>query len=250
MKKIVAIIPARMGSSRFPGKPLTKICGMKMIEHVYKRTSLSSILDDVYVATCDKEIMAEVKKFDGKTIMTSKEHERCTDRIAEAAERINADIIVNVQGDEPMVTPDIINLSVKPILDDKKVYCTNPVGVIKTKEEFLNKNTIKVVVDNDMNVLYMSREAIPTYSKEVKTNWYKQICIMSFTKEFLLKYAKLESTPLEKAESIDMNRVLEHGYQIKTILSEYKSYAVDTPEDKERIERLMEKDPLCSKYTK
>ena len=238
-----------MGSSRFPGKPLTKICGKTMIEHVYQRSTMSSILKDVFIATCDKEIADEVESFGGKAIMTSPKHRGCTDRIGEAAEKINADIIINIQGDEPLVTPDIIDLSVKPILDDPDVYCTNPIGVIKTKEEFVSTNTIKVVVDRNMNVLYMSREPIPTYSRNVKIDeWYKQICIMSFTKKFLMKYTKMKSTPLEVTESIDMNRVLEHGYKIKAILSEYESYAVDTPEDRDRMEKMMKNDALFQKY--
>jgi 3-deoxy-manno-octulosonate cytidylyltransferase (CMP-KDO synthetase) len=247
--RIVAIIPARMGSSRFPGKPLTKICGKTMIEHVYKRTLMTKILNDVFVATCDKEITDEVLNFGGKTVMTSPKHDRCTDRIAEAASKINADIVVNVQGDEPLVTPEIVELSVKPILENENVYCTNPIGIIKSDDEFYSKNTIKVVIDRNMNAIYMSREPIPTYSKGVKFDWYKQICIISFTKKFLLKYAKLEPTPLEKAESIDMNRVIEHGYKIRTIISKYESYAVDTPDDKKRVESLMKKDLLYSKYT-
>lgn len=247
--KIVGIIPARMGSSRFPGKPLTKILGKTMIEHVYKRTALSEILDDVYIATCDEEIMNETKLFGGKAIMTSPKHRGCTDRIAEAAEKIDADIIINIQGDEPLVTPDIINLSVQPIIDDNHVYCTNPIGVIKTKEEFENTNTIKVVVDREMNIIYMSREPIPTYSRDVKIDeWYKQICIMSFNKDFLLKYGKMEQTPLEVTESIDMNRLLEYGYKIKAVISEYESYAVDTPDDKKRIEKIMKKDKLFPLY--
>lgn len=249
MSKIIAIIPARMGSTRFPGKPLTKICGRSMIEHVYRRTAMASILDDVFVATCDKEIEEEVLNFGGRAIMTSPKHERCTDRIAEAASGIDADIVINVQGDEPMVTPEVIELTLRPLLDDKGVYCTNAIRIIQSKDEFYDRNTIKVVVNKDMDVLYMSREPIPTNSLGKKAGeWYKQLGIMAFTKEFLIRYTRLEPTPLEIAESIDINRVLEHGYHIKAVLSEYESFGVDTIEDRNKIEVLMKDDPLCNCY--
>jgi 3-deoxy-manno-octulosonate cytidylyltransferase (CMP-KDO synthetase) len=249
MRKIIAIIPARMGSTRFPGKPLTKICGKSMIEHVYKRTAMTSVLDEVFVATCDKEIWEEVVNFGGRVVMTSPKHERCTERIAEAARQIDADIIINVQGDEPMVTPDIIELSLKPFLDNNVVYCTNLIRRIQSRSEFYDKNTIKVVVNKNMDVLYFSREPIPTNSLGKKAgDWYKQLGIMAFTKEFLIKYPKLEPTSLEIAESIDMNRILEHGYSIKAVLSEYESFGVDTVEDRDRVEILMKDDPLCGYY--
>ena len=134
--KIVGVIPARMGSSRFPGKPMALICNKPMIEHVYKRSAMSKTLDDLYVATCDKEIYDAVIAFGGKAIMTSDCHERCTDRIAEAIQNIDADIIVNIQGDEPLIYPDMIDEALKPLLEDDSIVCSNLMAEIKNGADF------------------------------------------------------------------------------------------------------------------
>jgi 3-deoxy-manno-octulosonate cytidylyltransferase (CMP-KDO synthetase) len=161
--KIVAIIPARMGSSRFPGKPLAPILGRPMIEHVYRRTNLCRALDDVIVATCDTEILEAVEAFGGKAIMTSPAHERASDRVAEAAADLDCDVIVMVQGDEPMTYPEMIAESLEPFLKgNEEAACVNLTARIKSQKEFEDPNTIKVVMDQDGFALYMSREPIPT----------------------------------------------------------------------------------------
>ena len=159
--KIIAIIPARMGSSRFPGKPLKSILGRSMIEHVYKRTAMSKVLDEVYIATCDEEIIEATTAFGGQSIMTANTHERASDRTAEAAANIKADIVVMVQGDEPMLHPDMIGESIEPFKVDPTIPCINLSKRIDKESEFKSPGTIKVVTDLKNNALYMSRQLIP-----------------------------------------------------------------------------------------
>lgn len=168
---IISIIPARMASSRFPGKPMKDIFGMPMIEHVYRRVKMSKILSEVYVATCDKEIFDHIKSIGGKAVMTSDSHERCTDRCAEAMLKIEdetkekCDIIVMVQGDEPLTFPQMIDEAIEPMIKDKNIVITNLVADIDTIEEFENPNEVKVVMDKKNNALYFSREPIPSRKK-------------------------------------------------------------------------------------
>jgi len=248
--KIVAIIPARMGSSRFPGKPLSQIMGISMIEHIYKRTEKSSNLDAVYVATCDQEIADEVEKFGGNVIMTASTHQRASDRVAEAAEKLGADIIVMVQGDEPMTTPEMIDLAVGPMLDDPGIQCVNLTVEIKSEEEFGSPNSIKVMLDLEGNALYFSREPVPTRHLQEfgKIPVYKQVCIIPFRHDMLMTYSALEPTPLEQAESIDMLRLLEHGYKVRMVETNIDIHAVDTPEDLKIVEEMMKDDPLVRSY--
>lgn len=247
--KVVGVIPARMGSSRFPGKPLAKIHGKTMIEHVFQRSRMSKSLDELYVATCDKEIAEEVERFGGKSIMTSACHERCTDRVAEAVERSQAEIVVIIQGDEPMVYPEMIDLAVEAIKSDDSVVCVNLMEEIHSDEDFNDPNEVKVVVDKEGNALYFSREPIPSSKKGAKGYpRYKQVCIMPFKKDFLYMYNQLEPTPLEAIESVDMLRVLEHGYKVKMVFTERITCSVDTLEDLAEVERLMKDDKLMNSY--
>lgn len=252
---IIGIIPARMGSSRFPGKPMAKIHGMEMIGHVLMRSQMSELLDDVYVATCDEDIAEYVGSIGGKAIMTSDCHERCTDRVAEAllyvekekSERV--DIVVNIQGDEPMLTPGMIDEAVKPMLEDPSIVCVNLMAPLKTMAEHADPNEVKVVVDKDNFALYYSREPIPSrkkYAGDVPMN--KQVCIMPFTRDFLILFNGLEPTPLEIIESVDMLRALEHGYKIKMVTTKYDTYSVDTQDDLKKVEQLMENDKLLKTY--
>lgn len=247
--KIVGVIPARMGSSRFPGKPLAPICGISMIEHVYKRSAMSTVLDDLYVATCDKEIFDAVHAFGGKAIMTDRCHERCTDRIAEAIRGIEGDIIVNIQGDEPLIYPEMIDEAVAPLLSDPSIVCSNLAAEIDNDDDFEDPNEVKVVVDNSNFALYFSREPIPSKKKGVtEFRKLKQVCIIPFTREFLMKYTSLPSTPLEVIESVDMLRVLEHGYRVKMVHTDKKTCSVDTSEDLDYVESLMKNDTLFQTY--
>ena len=250
--KIIAIIPARMGSSRFPGKPLAPILGRPMIEHVYRRTVLCRALSEVYVATCDMEIFEAVESFGGRAIMTASTHERASDRVAEAAVDLDADVIVMVQGDEPMTYPEMIAESLAPFLDgDEKVACVNLTARINSLEEFKDPNTIKVVMDASGYALYMSREPIPTlYLQDFnQVPAFKQVCIIPFTKAALQEFMRLDPTLLEVAESIDMMRFIEHGRKVKMIETSFSTHAVDNPADLQLVEALLRKDPLTAQYT-
>ena len=253
--KIIGVIPARMASSRFPGKPLAKILGIPMIGHVYFRSKMSQTLHEVYVATCDKEIFDYVESIGGKAIMTSDSHERCTDRIAEAVEKIEAmtnsqvDIVVNIQGDEPMVFPEMIDEVVKPMLTDNSIVTTNLMALMKTRNEHEDPNEVKVVVDKNNYALYFSREPIPSRKKgATEVPMLKQVCIIPFRRDFLFKFTQLEPTPLEKIESVDMLRAIEHSYKVKMVLTSFQTYSVDTPEELRFVEGRMKNDPLVMKY--
>jgi len=254
---IIGIIPARMASSRFPGKPLAKICGVPMIGHVYLRSKMSKILSDVYVATCDQEIVDYINSIGGKAVMTMDTHERASDRCAEAMLKIEEetgnriDIMVMIQGDEPLVHPEMINEAVRPMLDDRNILITNLLGKIRTLEEFEDPNEVKVVVDKFSNALYFSREPIPSRKKGAKTvPMYKQVCIIPFKRDFLLKYNSMPQTPLEIIESVDMMRILENGIEIKMVPTRFHSKSVDTQQDLEVVKQLMINDALYKKYEK
>ena len=248
--KTIAVIPARMGSSRFPGKPLAKILGRPMIEHIYKRVAMSKSLDATYIATCDEEIRQIAEDFGAPVIMTADTHERASDRVAEAVTHIDADLIVMVQGDEPMTHPDMIDTAVAPFRDNLQLGCVNLVRRIDQEIDYLDTNTIKVVMNQQGDALYMSRRPIPTLAKTgfADTTAYKQVCIIPFRRATLFQYTRLTPTPLEQFESVDMLRLLEHGLQVKMIPTEFNTQAVDTEADLARVAKLMETDPLLSRY--
>jgi len=248
--RLVAVIPARMSSSRFPGKPLAPLLGRPMIEHVLRRAEMCSHLDAVYVATCDEEIKNVVEELGGRVIMTSAAHERATDRVAEAATQIEADIVVMIQGDEPMTTPAMVAAAVIPMLEDPSVACVNLVRQIGSRQDSLDPNTIKVVMNVNHEALYFSRAPIPaiqcTDGNDVPV--FKQICVIPFRTEFLRLFAQWPQTPLERAESIDMLRILEHGERVRLVETTVETHAVDTHEDLNRVETLMRRDPLLCRY--
>ena len=243
---IISIIPARMGSSRFPGKPMKDILGMPMIGHVYKRVKMSKTLSEVYVATCDMEIYDYIESIGGKAVMTSDCHERCSDRCAEAMLKIEnetgikCDIMVMVQGDEPLTFPEMIDEAVQPMIGNKSVLITNLVSDIDTVEAFENPNEVKVVMDKNNNALYFSREPIPSRKKGVlDVPMKKQVCVIPFTRDFLLEYNQMEPTPLEIIESVDMMRILENGGKVKMIDTKNITKAVDTEEDIELVKNMI-----------
>lgn len=252
---IISIIPARLGSSRFPGKPMKQILGMPMIGHVYKRVKMSKILSEVYVATCDAEIYEYVRSIGGKAIMTSDCHERCSDRCAEAMLKIEkeggskCDIMVMVQGDEPLTYPQMIDEAVKPMLDDGKILITNLMADLPDLASFENPNEVKVVVDKNSDALYFSREPIPSRKKGVlNVPMKKQVCVIPFRREFLLAYNQMEPTPLEVIESVDMMRILENGLKVKMVPTNFVTKAVDTKEDLEKVSEMIKTDPLVKDY--
>jgi len=252
---IVSIIPARMGSSRFPGKPMADILGMPMIGHVYNRVKISTLLDDVYVATCDEEIYEYIISIGGKAVMTSDCHERCSDRCAEAMLEIEkntgkqVDIMVMVQGDEPLTFPEMIEESLSPMIKDSDILITNLVADIDTIEEFEDANEVKVVLDKNSNALYFSREAIPSRKKGVlDVPMKKQVCVIPFRRDFLIEYNKMIPTPLEVIESVDMMRILENGNKVKMVPTKYKTKAVDTKEDLDNVIKMMKTDTIVQSY--
>ena len=248
--RVVGIIPARMGSSRFPNKPLALICGRPMLEHVYRRAALCRSLDAIVVATPDEEIARRVRAFGGDVVMTAPTHERATDRVAEAALTTGGDIVVVIQGDEPLLQPEAISQAVAPVAADAGVFCANLTERIRTVEELLSPNSIKVVMDRRGDALYFSRSPLPSTAVTMPSRVpaYKQVCIIPFRRENLMRFTQLPPTPLEIAESIDMLRVLEHGYRVRMVETAYETHAVDVQDDIAAVETLMAADPVARLY--
>ena len=250
--KIVIGIPVRMGSTRFPGKPLCDILGKTMIEHCYQRCALSKYATDLFVAACDAEIQKKVESFGGQVIMTDPDISRPGLRVAAAAEQLQLDdndIVVVVQGDEPLVHPDMIDLAVQPLLDEQDIFVSNLCAKLSEKE-WVDPGEIKVVCDLEMNAMYMSRSPMPSIDhEEQRTTWWKQVCIMPFRWHFMKKFNHdLKATPLELQESIEMIRALQHGYKVRMVPSSYLSKSVDTDEDRQKVEEIMKTDEVYQKY--
>jgi len=248
---IVAIIPARMGSSRFPGKPLAPIMGVPMVGHVYLRTAMAKSISDCWVATCDKEIKDYVESIGGKAVMTKDTHERASDRCAEAMLNIEKmtgkkiDIVCMVQGDEPFVTPGMVDAAVEALKAAQKsgtgVACL--MGPIETEKEFEDRNCIKVVVNVKNEAVYMSREPIPTRSRgATKGPWLKQVCIIPYTRDYLLQFNDTPPSSLEVAESIDLNRCIQNGHAVQMAFSPDRAISVDTPGDLAYADGVMKND--------
>ena len=245
--KIAAIIPARMSASRFPGKPLVSILGLPMIEHVRRRTQLIKGLDEVWVATCDEEIKSVVESFGGKAIMTSSKHERATDRIEEVSHKISADIFINVQGDEPMLLDSHVLKVVEPYLNGQQPDCSCLCYKISNFDDLKSLNVVKVVLSKSNKILYLSRAQIPGKETSTEVRYYKQSGIMAFTKKSLQMFSKLESTPLEKKESVDLLRLLENDLSIQAVLHDQETLGVDVKEQVPFIESAILNDPIQKK---
>ena len=240
--RTVVIIPARMGSSRFPGKPLAKILDLPMIEHVRRRALLAEGIDAVVVATCDEEIRRAVESYGGTVVMTSPRHERCTDRIAEAAHDLEADIVVNLQGDEPCVLPRAAGDVARPLRERPDCLCSCLVYPVATYEEMENPNYVKTVLSRSGSVLCFSRSVIPSRRKGESPPLYRQSGIMAYRREFLLEFASWPQTGLERAESVDMMRILENDRRIQAIVTPYFTPGVDVPADVGVVEELIRGD--------
>jgi 3-deoxy-manno-octulosonate cytidylyltransferase (CMP-KDO synthetase) len=237
---VVAVIPARYASTRLPGKALADLAGRPMIEHVYRRVSLARILSDVIVATDDLRIATRVKEFGGKVRLTKATHETGTDRLAEVAASLDCDVVVNVQGDEPLVDPRAIEELVAPFVDSS-VQMTTLFRRIHEPAELSNPNITKVVVDRGGFAMYFSRAPIP-YVRDPRGGWpplYRHIGLYAYRRSALMVLASLPPTPLERAESLEQLRALEHGIRIKAVETQYESFGVDTPEDLEQVRRLL-----------
>lgn len=243
--KVIGLIPSRMASSRFPGKPLVNIEGLPMIIHVMKRASLCIDLDSVFVATDSEEIFRLVKHYGGKAIMTSKEHQTGTDRIAEAIRGIKYDIAINIQGDEILLNPNDISKLIQVMRQDSTI---NFATLVCKAHNFNDITDCKVVLDMDNNILYMSRADIPSNARVKVDSLYKLYCIVGFQKGFLEKFTSWSQTPLEKIEYIEYLRIIEYGHKIKAVVAENCAISVDTPEDLEVVNRMMKEDKVKIKY--
>jgi len=250
--KVVIGIPARMGSSRFPGKPLAKILGMPMVEHVYRRSLLAKNVDDVFIATCDDEIVDTARAFGAKAYMTHKEIERPGLRVAEACRQqslADDDIVVVVQGDEPLVHPGMIDIAVQPMLDDPAIQLITLVANAN-EMEWRDPNEVKVVTDLKQDVLFMSRSPIPSNEWKKIGPRLKQVAIMPFRKKFLLDFQAMSPTPHEISEQVELLRAVEHGVKVRAVKSPYHSVSVDTERDRQEAESAMAKDEFYPKYAK
>ncbi len=253
--RIIGIIPARMASSRFPNKPMAAIHGIPMVGHCYLRCKMCPLLDEVYVATCDQVVVDYIASIGGRAIMTADTHVRASDRVAEAMLKIEAegagrtDVVVMIQGDEPMVTPAMLAEAIEPMRREPEVQVLNLMGRITSSEDHDDPNEIKVVVDHRSEALYFSREPVPTRKKSSQpVPMLKQICIIPFRRDFLLKFNSLPQLPLEIAESIDMLRCLEYGYKVRMVMTEAETCSVDTPDDLREAEEAMQADELLARY--
>lgn len=252
--EVVAIIPGRYASTRLPGKPVLDIAGKPMIVRVAERALQAASINRVIVATDDKRVFDAVAAHNHEVMMTSPDHPTGTDRLAEVAARLDAEIIVNVQGDEPLIEPATIESAIAPLLADGSIVMSTTAEPIESAADLLNPNVVKVVTDPEGFALYFSRSPIPFPRAEVQAHgsieaaieaepellnrYSKHTGMYVYRREFLLKYAKLPSTPLEQTELLEQLRALEHGYRIKVVRVAHRSIGVDTPEDLERVRQI------------
>ena len=244
--RVTAVIPARYASNRFEGKALADIMGKPMVQHVYERTCRAALVSEVIVATDDPRIEAAVKAFGGRVEMTSISHETGTDRLAEVAERIDSEIIVNVQGDEPLIEPAMIDEAIQPLLDDENIVMGTLKSRVRNLHDFLSPNVVKVITDCNGFALYFSRSPLPFF----RDKWddlkdeafasgrllcHKHVGMYVYRRDFLIRYARMPQTHLERAEKLEQLRVLENGYRIRVVETEYESIGVDSPPDLEKV---------------
>lgn len=242
--KAICVIPARYSSTRLPGKPLKDICGKPMICRVWERASRAASVVEVIVATDDERILQAVEKNSGRAMMTRTDHKTGTDRLAEVAANFpDADVIVNVQGDEPLIEPALIDALVDEFSDDALQMATVATEMTDAAE-MQNPNNVKVVLDRTGNALYFSRALIPYPRNTGKASVFKHIGIYAYRRDFLLAYAKMEPTPLEQAESLEQLRALENGFKIRVIKSSCRFVGVDTAEDLELVNEIYRREGL------
>ncbi len=241
--KVIGIIPARYNSSRLPGKPLKDICGFPMIQHVYERTMEARLLDRVIVATDDNRIIDAVHDFGGEAMLTSVEHNSGSDRIAEIARNIDCDIVVNIQGDEPLIMPEIIDeITHELVIDTNLVMATGSYRIFG-EEMYINPNVVKVVCDENSDAMFFSRSLIPYPRDKESFEAYEHIGIYAYRKDFLMKYITFEDTPLSKTESLEQLKVMEKGYKIRVVNTKfnYNALSVDTQEDLDMVIKIVNK---------
>ena len=240
--KTIVVIPARMASTRYPGKPLANIMGLPMIEHVRRRALLAKNMEQVVIATCDQEIMDFVAQTQGLAVMTSPEHERSSERVAEAMKSLSGEVVVVAQGDEPLLIPQDIELVSAPFRENKEIQCASLLSPLESEQDFDNPNIVKAACNQNDEVFYLSRAPIPFQMKPGGFPVYRETGIRAFRADFLQTYVSLPETPLEKVETVDMLRVLEHGYHIQGVLTEFPTFGVDHVEDVAIIEEILRTD--------
>jgi 3-deoxy-manno-octulosonate cytidylyltransferase (CMP-KDO synthetase) len=242
--KVLGIIPARYGSTRFPGKPLAVLAGKPMVQWVYERATQAELLSEVIVATDDERIFKAVKKFGGRVVMTRPDHPSGSDRIAEVAAKSDAEIIVNIQGDEPLIEPTAIDLGVKILLDHPAAQVGTLVRPIRNTADLRNPNIVKVALAQDNTALYFSRSPIPfCRGAQTEAEWlqqhayFKHIGLYIFQRSMLLQFVKWPPGGLERVESLEQLRLLEHGVKIHVAVTEYEARSVDTVDDLKVLSR-------------
>ena len=241
----VAIIPARFDSKRFPGKVIEALAGKPLIVHTYERTIQASSVEQALVATDDERVVAALEGYDIETVMTRSDHESGTDRIAEAVQDMDVDIVVNVQGDEPLVDPSTIDQAVQALIDHPEASIATAKHSIQQWEDIHDPNVVKVVTDAENRALYFSRSPIP-YIRGKSTDeigectYWQHVGLYVYRKEFLVRFPQLDVTPLEDLEKLEQLRALENGYAIVVVETQHKSIGVDTPEDLERVREMVE----------
>jgi len=242
--KVIAVIPARWASTRLPGKVLADINGKPMIQHVWEGAKKAKFIDEVLIACDEPKVEEAARKFKAQTVMTSISHTSGTDRIAEAVKSFKADIVLNIQGDEPLVQPQMAEALAKALLDDKKSVMSTVVKVMTDDSELNNPNVVKVVIDHQGNALYFSRSPIP-FNREQKPfaglRYYKHFGLYGYRRDFLMKFKDLPASGLEQTEKLEQLRVLEAGYRIKTVTTTFDTVAVDTMEDLQRVREILKK---------
>ena len=244
MLQVVGLIPARYGSTRLPGKPLKLICGKPMIQRVYERCAGCRMLDSVCVVTDDARIVEAVEAFGGKAVMTRPDHPSGTDRLAEAVKSMPADIVVNIQGDQPFIDPVMIEEAVRPVLEDETVELCTLMYPITREADLADPGVVKVVVDLKGNALYFSRSLIPYARNKTGQRVFEHVGTYVYRRETLLRIAQLRPTPLEQTESLEQLRWLEHAYRIRVVESQcadrdFAGFSVDTEQDLERAEQML-----------
>ncbi len=242
--RVVGIIPSRYGSSRLPGKPLKPICGKPMIQRVYERAKLARHLTMVTIATDDERIARVVEAFGGSYVMTSPEHPSGTDRLAEAVQHVDADIVVNIQGDQPFLDPVMIEEAVQPLLDEPDLHMSTLMHPIAREEDLADPAVVKVVCNLKGNALYFSRSLIPYSRQDVGQKIYEHVGLYAYRKDFVMMLALLPPTLLEQTESLEQLRVLEHGYTLRVVETKvhdnaFSGFSVDTEDDLVRAETML-----------
>jgi len=243
-RKFLGVIPARFSSSRFPGKVLAPLAGKPMLQHVYERASQARYLASTIIATDDERVFEAAGRFGARVRMTRADHLSGTDRVAEVASAENAEVIVNIQGDEPLIDPAAIDAAILPVAHDPDILMATLKKRIENPAEVADPNVVKVVTDRAGDAIYFSRCPIPFDRDGAGGGYYKHIGLYIYQREFLLNYSALPVGPLEQSERLEQLRALENGYRIRVVETEYESLGVDTPRDLERVSRLFEASSL------